>query len=155
MARSLFGLLILVIALSQATLVPQWNPLLVSPNLVLVALLVWCALRGTAEGLIWVFGTGLMLDVLSMDRFGTNGLALLIVAVVAGPARRRLFHSGLIFPILLVLLATFVHAFVLNTLRGGAVGTMTVLQALLHALLIPPIYFVVRRMDRWVLEEAV
>ena len=163
MTRLLFGLFVATAALSQGSLLPELGLLEVMPNLVLVLLLVWSALRSTGEGLIWVFGTGLLLDVLAMDRLGTNGLALVVVAVLAGPARRRFFHSGMVFPLLLALLATVVHALVLVTLRGvaeggamlpvGAVVKSIVLQALLNALLVPPLYLVAAWVDRWAPES--
>jgi len=164
MARSLFALLLVASALAQATILPALGPVGVVPNLVLVLLLVWSALRGVVEGLVWIFGVGVLLDVLALDALGTNGLALLVVAVVAGPARRRFFHSGMVLPLLLVMLATVVHALVLTLLRGieaggttapaGAVARLTLLQALLNALLVPPLYVVAGRMDRWMLENA-
>ena len=149
MARPIFALLLVAAALAQATILPVVGPVGILPNLVLVLLLVWSALRGLGEGLLWVFGAGLLLDVLAMDALGTNGLALLAAAVVAGPARRRFFHSGMIFPILLTMLATVACALVMTLLRGlgesaavlpmGAVLRLAVLQALLNALLVPPL----------------
>ena len=158
-ARPLFALLLATAALTQATILPALAPVGVLPNLVLVLLLVWSALRGTGEGLLWVFGAGVLLDVLAMDPLGTNGLALLVVALLAGPARRRFFHSGMVFPLLLALLATVVHALALSLLRGlgdggaalpaAAVARLTFLQALLNALLVPPLYLIAGWVDRW------
>ncbi|MGH2558989.1 MAG: rod shape-determining protein MreD [Thermomicrobiales bacterium] len=160
MARLLFALLLATAAFSQATVMPALQLLGVLPNLVLVLLLVWCALRGTAEGLMWVFGAGLLLDALALDPFGTNGLSLLVVALLAGPARRRFFHSGLVFPIVLAMIATVIHAVVLLLIRGGtgdglpvaSVFRLVVLQALLNSLLVPPIYLIAGVMDRWVMQ---
>ena len=164
MARPLFALLLAAAALAQATILPALGPIGVLPNLVLVLLLVWSALRGLGEGLLWVFGTGLLLDVLAMDPLGTNGLALLVAALLAGPARRRFFHSGMIFPLLLTMLATVAHALALTLLRGlddggtmlpvDAVARLAFLQALLNALLVPPLYLVAGWMDRSLVEKA-
>lgn len=160
MARLLFALLLATVAFSQATILPSLQLLGVLPNMVLVLLLVWCALRGTAEGLLWVFGAGLLLDALALDPVGTNGLALLVVALLAGPARHRFFHSGLVFPIVLAMIATVVHAIALLLLRSGtgdglpfaSVFRLVVLQALLNSLLVPPIYLIAGMMDRWVMQ---
>ncbi len=163
LARPFFALLLVAAALAQATILPALGPLAVLPNPTLVLLLVWSALRGVGEGLLWVFVAGLLLDVLAMDSLGANGLALLVVAILAGPARRRFFHSGMVFPLLLALLATIVHALVLVTLRAaadggsmlpvGAVAKSIVLQALLNALLVPPLYLVAAWVDRWAPES--
>jgi len=154
MTRLLFALFVATAALSQGTLLPELGLLEVLPNLVLVLLLVWSALRGIAEGLLWVFGAGLLLDLLAMDPLGTNGLALLIVAVLGGgPGRRRFFHSGMIFPIVLAVVATVAHAALLGALRdGGVAPRLVALQALLNALLVPPLYLVAGWMDRWMVE---
>jgi rod shape-determining protein MreD len=156
MARLFFALLIVSAALIQATILPNLQVIGVLPDLVLVLLLLWSALRGMTEGAVWVFGTGLLLDLLAMDRFGTNGLALFVVALLAGPARRRFFHSGLVFPIALTVVATIAHAMILLLLRSGtgaalplaAAFRLIVLQAMLNSLIVPPLYLVAGWMDR-------
>ncbi len=159
MARLLFAIVIVTAAFLQATLIPALGALDVLPSLVLVLLLLWAALRGVPEGLIWVFAVGLLLDVLAMDRLGTNGLALLPVALLAGAARRRFFHSGMLVPLLLVFVATLLHALLLSILRSvgeagvalppGAILRIGALQALLNALLVPPLYVVAGWVNRW------
>ena len=159
MARFVFGLLIVTAAFAQATILPALVPMDVLPDVTLVLLFIWSALRGVPEGALWVFGVGLLLDLLALDRLGTNGLALLVVALMAGLARHRLFHSGLVFPILLAIAATIGHGLLLLLLRGissaGPVGItpgVILLHALLNALLVPPLYPIARSMDRWLLE---
>jgi rod shape-determining protein MreD len=157
MARLLYGLLLVVAAFAQATLLPAWGPLQVQPNLVLVLVLVWSAARGVAEGVLWAFAVGLLLDLLALDRLGTNGLALLVVVLLAGFARRRLFRSGLVFPFVLTVVAALLHPLVL-LLIGGATGRGTfpdlgalrivAPQALLCALFVPPLYLVASRFNR-------
>jgi rod shape-determining protein MreD len=162
MARILFALLLFSAAMIQAVTLPSLHVLGVLPDLVLVLILVWSALRGTAEGLIWAFAVGILLDVLSLDPLGTNGLALLVVVLMAGPARRRLLHSGMVFPMLLVVFATMLHAFVLLMLRSdasagipvSAVIRISFLQGLLNAVLVPPIYVILSGMNRWVGQDA-
>ena len=166
-ARISFALLVIVAALAQATILPILLPAGLVPNLVLVALLVWAAWRGVAEGLVWVLGAGLLLDSVSLDRLGTNGLALLPVALTAGLARHRLFRSGLVFPIMLTALATIAHGVILAVLRGFEGGFTTppaelvvaglprtlILQALLNAVLVPPLYLVTGWMSRVTAEK--
>jgi rod shape-determining protein MreD len=154
MARFVFGLILVLVVFVQATILPGVNPLIVAPNLVLVMLFIWSSMRGTREGLIWAFGAGLLLDGLSLDPLGTNGLALLLVVLLAGPARRRVFHSGMIIPVVLILLATLAHAAVLDVIRGTPPDRWLALQALLHAVLVPPVYLFVGAMDRWVVQDA-
>lgn len=149
MTRPVFGLLLLAAALLQTAILPRWQLLAVIPGLVLVLLLGWSAYRGVAEGLAWVFVAGFMLDVLGLDRLGLNALALLPVALIGGLARGRFFHSALVYPMLLALAATFVYVGALLGLRGllgeggdatQMLGRVTLLQALLNALLVPPVF---------------
>lgn len=161
--RFLFALGLVSAALLQAIVLPALGTVAILPNIVLVSLLVWSALRGVAEGLMWVFGIGLVLDLVALDALGINGLALLPVALLAGPARRRFFQSNMILPILLTMLATMAYALMLTGLRGlsdgGAMmptGTLVramSLQALLNALLVPPIYLLAVWTDRWLVER--
>lgn len=160
----MFAVLVFVAALVQATWLPAVFPAGAVPNLVLVLLLVWVALRGIGEGLLWILGAGLLLDALAMDALGTNGLALLPVVVAAGLARRRFFHSGMIVPLVLAVAATIGHGVILAVLRGletgggipslVAVVRLTLLQSLLNAMLVPPLYLLANRVNRWEPERA-
>jgi rod shape-determining protein MreD len=156
MIRVLFALLMVFAALSQATFMPQAHLLEVLPDVTLVLLLVWSALRGVPEGLVYAFGLGIFLDVLALDPLGTNALALLGVALIGGLSRRRFFHSNIVFPLLLSVVATMIHAVVLLLLRssdGAGVPFASVfrfifLQSLLNAIFVPPLYLVAGWMDR-------
>ena len=155
MARILYGGLLLAVALAQATVVPAYNPISFQPNVVLVLILVWSALRGLPEGLTWAFAVGVVLDVLAIDPLGTNALALLGVVLLAGLSRRRFFQSSLIFPMALAVVATVLHGVGLLLLRGAAdaipLSTLLrfiLLQAVLNAIVVPPLYLVVAAMNR-------
>jgi rod shape-determining protein MreD len=156
MARIFFACLLVFAALVQATVLPSLNVLAILPDVTLVLLLVWSALRGIPEGVVWAFGLGLLLDVIALDPFGANGLALIGVAVLGGLARRRFFHSNLIVPIVVAVAATFVHALVLLLVRSAegsslplaSVMRVVFLQALLNSIFVPPLYLLAGTMDR-------
>lgn len=157
MGRLLFAMLVVSAVFFQATLWQEVGPLAVLPDLVMVLVLVWSAMRGIPEGLFWAFGLGLLIDALALDPFGANALALIFVAVLGGLARRRIFHSNLVVPIVFAGIATFIHAFVLLILRGSDGGGLNLssimrivlLQALLNAIIVPPLYLIAGLMDRW------
>lgn len=101
------------------------------------------------EALAWVFAAGFLLDILGMDRLGANALALLPVALLGGLTHGRFFHSALVFPMVLAIVATFVYVGALLALRGllgeggdaaQVLGRVTLLQSLLNALLVPPVF---------------
>jgi rod shape-determining protein MreD len=157
MTRPIFGLLLVLAALLQTALLPRWQLLAVTPGLVVVLLLAWSAYRGVAEALIWVFVAGFLLDILGLDRLGANALALLPVALLGGLSRGRFFQSALVFPMVLAVVATFAYVGTLLGLRGllgeGAdasqiLGRVTLLQALMNALLVPPVFGLVGWLQR-------
>lgn len=151
LARILFGLLLVGFAFAQATVLPAWWPLEVRPNFVLILIIVWTVLRGVSEGVLWVAGVGILLDILALDPLGMNGLALLSAVLIAGLARQRIFRSTLLLPFVLTIIAAIVHPIVIMLLsdwagRGdmpiGAVMRTVAPQALLCALFLPPIYLI-------------
>lgn len=156
MARILFALCLMSAALVQATILPSLDVIEVLPDVTLVLLLVWSALRGAPEGMIWAFGLGMFIDILALDPLGTNGLALLGVALLGGLSRRRFFHNTLIVPLALAVVATIVHALVLLLFRSGegaglpisSVFRLIFLQALLNSMCVPPLYVVAGWMER-------
>jgi|SRR5215211_1880834 len=156
MARIIFAIGLICAALIQATILPALHIIEVLPDITLVMLLVWSALHGVPEGLICAFALGLFMDILALDTLGTNGLALLGVALLGGLARKRFFHNTLIVPLVLAVAATMVHAVVLLLLRSGEGGGLPIssvfrlifLQALLNLLFVPPFYIVASRMER-------
>ncbi len=148
MTRILFGLLLFVTAMVQATVLPRVNPISLSPDLVLVMLFLWSASHGMRESLAWIFFTGILLDVLTLDPLGTNGLALVVVVLLSGSGRQRLFQFNLVVPILMVSVATIVHGIVLYALRGASPGFSIALQAILHAVILPVFYLISRFFSR-------
>ena len=148
MGRILFGLCLFAAVFAQSTFIPRLNPLVISPDLVLVLLFLWAAYHSVRESLLWVFLTGITLDIISIDPLGANGLALLVVVPLAYAARQRLFHASLLVPIILVMVATVVHGVVLYALRGVMPTMFIGFQALMHAVLVPVIYGIVRFLHR-------
>ena len=153
----MFGLLLVVAALLQTALLPRWSLLAVAPGLILVLIFGWSSYRGVPEALAWVLGAGLLLDILGLDRLGVNALALLPVALLGGLSRGRFFHSALVFPMVVAMVATFIYVGSLLALRGllgegsdaaQALGRVTLLQALLNALLVPPVFGVIGWLQR-------
>ena len=148
MARLLFGLLLFVTVFAQSTFLPRLNPFPITPDLVLVLLFLWATHHSVREALVWVFITGIMLDVIAIDPLGANGLALVGVVVLSHPMRIRPWQFNLVSAMLLVMLATVVHGVVLYTLRGIPISSVIAFQAVIHALLIPLIYLALRLIGR-------
>lgn len=145
MRRVLFALLIALLAIAQASLFPRLNPISISPDLVLVLIFVWSVSHRLRENLIWVFVVGILIDVLSVDPFGTNALALLPVVLLARPSRRPIFQSNVIVPMALIFVATLAHGGILVLLRQSSFTWFLVFQAVAHIVLIAVIYPLAQR----------
>lgn len=148
----------MLMALVQTTIFPMAQFLGIMPDLLLVSLLLWSALREPGEGLLWAFGIGLFVDLLMMSPFGSAALVLLPVVVIGWFSRTRFFQSGLLFPMLMAMVATFAHGLaqtLLAPLLGGhmnfvALVQLSTLGALLNSLMVPPLYFLVQLLQRWI-----
>jgi rod shape-determining protein MreD len=156
MARLIFAILVLVAIVLQGLIFPDIFAIRVLPNLVLVFVLCWSAMRGVGEGALWAFGIGIVFDALALDPMGTNSLALLAVCLLGMWAGRRFFQASIFLPIPIAFLATWVYAIIVLILRasegGGApltaIGPLIFLQALLNALLVLIIYPLTRLLSR-------
>lgn len=164
MARFVFASLLVLAVFAQIAVMPAVESFQILPNLPLVLLFVWSSIRGVREGLAWAFGLGLLYDILALDPLGSNGLALLVVVLLGGLSARRFFHSRLVFPILLVIVATVLHGVVMLVVRnteGGAAPIGAIIrpvfaQAMLNAILVPPCYWLAGMVgrDRMVMRHA-
>ena len=97
MARLIFAILVLAATVVQALIFPDVLTIRILPNLVLVLLLSWSALRGLGEAALWAFAAGILFDAMSLDPMGTNALAFLAVCVLgtwAGRVVTRLVSIG-------------------------------------------------------------
>lgn len=147
MARLIFGIVLFAMVFAQATIIPALNPLTVSPNVVLLLLFIVTMFRGMREGLGWLFVAGILTDVLAMDPFGANGLAMLPAVLLVGPAREPVFRANILIPIALVMVATVFHALILCLIRGIMPDMMIGLQALMHAVIFPFLYLAFRWLE--------
>jgi rod shape-determining protein MreD len=150
MAPLVMAISLVFFALLQATIFPSSELIGIYPDVTLVIILVWSAVRGIRDGLIWAFLVGILLDTLALDPLGGNALALLPVVLLGALSGRAFFQSNLIIPIVACVAATFLHALVLLLVRsaGGESIAITpllriiMLQTVLNVMIVPPIYLI-------------
>ena len=102
-------LLLVGTALAQTTLSPRLAILGVQPNVVLLVVLSWSMLQGGREGMLWGFGGGVFLDLLSGAPFGTSALSLLLVGFLAGLGEASVFRTSLSFPLIVSFASSLLH----------------------------------------------
>lgn len=68
----------------QTTVFSRIDILGARPDLMLLVVLIWAVVRGLDEGLLWAFGGGLIVDLLSGGPLAGTALALLAAAFLAG-----------------------------------------------------------------------
>lgn len=157
-------LLLISLALIQATVMPHLTLWGVKPDLMLLVVISWSLLRGTREGIVWGFIGGLCLDLFSGAPFGLSALALLIAGFFSGLGEATIFRTHVILPLATVFFASLVYDFIsLLTLRtmGWPVAwldsfTRLVLPAsLLNVLLTPLVYPAMRWLHRKTSREEI
>lgn len=150
MATVILALSLIFFAFMQATVFPSSELIGIFPDVTLVIILVWSAVRGVRDGLLWAFLVGMLLDTLALDPLGANALALLPVVLLGAFAGRAFFQSNLIVPILACVVATFLHAVVLLLVRSAGGSAISIaplvriimLQTVLNVMIVPPIYLI-------------
>ncbi|HCG31042.1 MAG TPA: rod shape-determining protein MreD [Chloroflexi bacterium] len=158
MTRVFFGLSLALVAMLQASFVPALGLIAIQPDLALILLLAWSASRGMAEGMAWALGLGIWLDLLTLDPLGTHAFSLLVVAVIGGLAGQRIFRSGIVLPIVLVVVATLASGLVASLVArfsGDAAGGLEMMRPIVAAVFLNTMFVLVGWVvllivDRWI-----
>ena len=145
-----FGLpLLLLAAVLQVTVVPEFRIGDGGPDLVLMMGVSWILLAGMDEGLIWTIFGGLLLDVLQGTPLGTAALALVVAVSVPGIVLGQLGRGSALLPALAAIAATGIYHLALIVLYivigtpadiGHTLLYVTVPTAVFNVVLIIPVY---------------
>jgi len=95
----IFSLILIGATLFQTTVSPYLEISGVHPDLVLVLVIGWVALRGWGEGVVWALIGGLSLDFMSAAPFGLFTLCLILTAFVANLVHGLTFGSSIVLPL--------------------------------------------------------
>ncbi len=150
------GLVILsLVILIQGTLLSRVRIVGVSANLLLVTVVCWSLTRNVQEGLVWAFAGGLGIDLISGLPLGTSSLALMPTCFLAGIGRSSIFAQNIFWPVLLVILATPLHGWLIlltQQLRGvpvdwvGSTVRIILPELVLNIVMTLPVYPGLRRL---------
>lgn len=147
----LFAVLIAVLA--QAAIIPAFSIFGIQPNLLIVFLVAWLAVRGQREALVLIPIAGFVHGLLDSQPLGLAMLALAPLTLMTDFRELRLVDSELVPAILVTMAATVVYEgtlVVTLSLRGesitwlASVTDVLVPAAIANALLLIPAYGLIR-----------
>jgi len=148
------GLLLIAFAcLAQVSILPQFSIFGVQPNVVIVLLVSWVAVRGQREAFLLIPAAGFMLGLLDSEPLGLAMLAFAPLILLTEVRELRLVESQLLPALGLVVVASLVYeGTILLTLAvtgertgwPGSVLNVLVPVAIANVLLLLPVYGAVR-----------
>jgi rod shape-determining protein MreD len=112
-------LIVLIMALLQATIATQLMVRGVKPDLVLLVVLLATLVYGGQGGLVWAFIGGIGLDLFSGGPFGASSLALMMATLVAALGYRVLSRYHVLVPLGAAGLGTLIYGLVYIGLLGA------------------------------------
>ncbi len=149
--------LLVLIAVLQTTFVPLIFPGPVRPDLMLMLVVGWGVVNEKGQAGLMGLGGGLLLDLVSGTPFGLYAVSLGAIGFVADTLQSNFFRSNILIPLAAIFVATImVHiaqAAALQALGYTINWAYLVLNvvlptAILNTVLMPFVYWVLRRLDR-------
>ncbi len=134
------------------------------PDLVFLVVTGWAFLRGPAEGAVWAFTGGLILDLLSGGPFGGFALSLLVVAALVSRRWGQELGSLYLQLFLLTLIACFAYHLLLLLLLGWtghpvdwsySLSHVAAPSAVLNGVLAPFVHWPLAWLDRRTRPEGI
>ena len=125
-ARVIMAALILLFALAQGPVVQALFPLDVTPNIVLVLVVLWVGYHGVREGLLWAFAVGIVLDLLLFAPLGAHALALMLVVLAIEPVRHLAFGDNHAWALVAVFVAALVNDLIFLIVSSAAAHPLRV-----------------------------
>lgn len=144
-----------ILTILQTAVLPHFPLAGLSPLLPFLVALAWTLLRGVDEGLLWAFVGGFFLDLFSLTPLGVTSLSWMVGILTVVWIERALPSSRVFLPMALSALAT-VTALLVSSILLSLVGQLPMLGAvaallplaLLHAVAILPVYWLMLVVDR-------
>lgn len=114
--------IMLLLAVVQSTIMPQFPILGFVPLLALLVALAWGLLHTLEQGVAWAFIGGLFVDMFSVTPIGATSLALMAAVTAVSLIKRNFPESRVLLPVILGFLATLVYWFVYLLMMRVAVS---------------------------------
>ncbi len=147
--------LLAALVVLQLSALPYVRLLPVTPQLALLAVLVWALHRGPEAGAFWGFAAGILTDLFAITPLGVSAVAMMATALLVAVLKRLLPPNRILIPMFLGGVGTFAYllgSFLLLRLAGYDLPWSAPAAAspliLLHAVLILPAYWAVLALER-------
>lgn len=108
----IWGLLLVLVLVIQATLLPLIAVNGIRPDLLLIIVVSSALLLGKEQGVGLGFFAGLLQDLASGNIFGLNVLSKMLTGYLSGIMERKVFKENVLLPVLAVVLATAFNSIV-------------------------------------------
>ncbi len=149
--------LLAILAILEASFVPQIRLLGGGPQLVFLMVLAWAINNDLEDGVIWAFVGGIMLDLLSAVPLGTSTFGMVLIVFAISGLGQQVYRIGPILLIGLVLFGTlFYHitTTLLLAINGFTINWLTNLTFVTaptifyNLVFIVPIYWFANRLRK-------
>lgn len=146
-----------LVAIIQIVWLPHIPIFGYKPELALTLVVAWAMLAPAGEAAVWGFIVGVFLDLASGWPFGVHTLALTLLGWVMGWVQTTFFRGNLLAPPLVMVAATVVYHLVLLGILAlfntriewfAYLVRVTLPTSILNALVLPMIFFPLRRLAR-------
>ena len=107
------GAIIVVAIVIQLTLINSITILGLKPDLIMVIVVVFSLLKGTREGSVSGFASGLLQDIFSAGLLGINALVKTVIGFACGALKEKIFLEHILF---LIPVITFIASFLQSIL---------------------------------------
>lgn len=141
----------------QASIVPQFSILGGRPDLVFLLVISWALNAPLGQAVVWAFVGGILQDLLSAAPTGTSVIGLLVIVFALDAFRQQVYRVGIVTIMWVVLAGTlFQQAIVTIILLASGfdvpvasnIGYVVLPTVFYNFLLVFPVYFVTRRIQK-------
>lgn len=146
--------LMALLSVVQTAVLPRFPIFGLIPLLPFLVAISWGLLRGLDEGIVWAFIAGIFFDLFSIMPLGANALAFMASITAVLLLQQILPLSHFLLPALFASLATLVYIIAYLLLRiifgfgaDALVATSLLPLVFLHAALVLPLYWLIRRIN--------
>lgn len=148
----LYGFILVVFAVLQNTLLTPLQISQVRPEFTLLLLVFFAHQRGSMEGMIFGFITGIVIDLLGIAPLGFHSLIYTVIGHIFGLSRGKIYVDAITMPVIFAVAATLLSiltALVITLLFlplriASVLSVSSLIQLGMHALSAPFIFGILR-----------